>query len=536
MKIHNRILSSLLSVGLCLTLAVPAVAADEPTFSDVPASHWAFDEIESAVDSGIVNGYADGTFKPTGTVTNAHFAAMIAREYYTILLEQFDALPEGQANWWYGGIATCGAKDILDGTKVGNEHESTGDWGSTVNAAMSRYDMAQAMYNLLKEQGATMPSEADQTEAQAKIGDWSSIPANYQDAVAVCYALGLLNGQSDGTFSGQNNMNRAQACVVIDRLNQYIEVGTANNGSGDIDDTTEAYNGTLANGKEITEENVKEILEELKEEFPEGMAWGHEKFYASPTIGGGGACNAFAYMISDRIFGKYAPLIKHQNFDNVKVGDIIWTQNSENSYSHLMVVTNVDGNFFDGCSGNTDGKVSWSDWGTLDKYSNANFSKSIIYSRYPSAEMGNEPDDTEAPAAGALANGEPATEENVMKILEEIKAEYPQDSPWGEDDRHSSPVFGSGRECASYAFMVSDRIFGTLPKRVLEDHSQIRPGDVIEMKDANGNTYHWEVATTSIESDGYLGITSGNNGGLVGWGWSSSDALDGFVVWTRYPD
>ena len=131
-KILALLLAAVMVVGLFATFS-----ADEPSFSDVPASHWAFDEIEKAVDSGIVNGYADGTFKPTGTVTNAHFAAMIAREYYVNALEQLGALPEGQANWWYGGIAACNSADILDGTKVGNQHESTGEWGSEVNVAMS---------------------------------------------------------------------------------------------------------------------------------------------------------------------------------------------------------------------------------------------------------------------------------------------------------------------------------------------------------------------------------------------------------------
>lgn len=393
----KRLIAMILVTLMVLSSSPAVLAADEPSFSDVPASHWAFDEIESAVDSGIVNGYADGTFKPTGTVTNAHFAAMIAREYYVNALEQLGALPEGQANWWYGGIAACNSADILDGTKVGNQHESTGEWGSEVNVAMNRYDMAQVMYNLLRDQGAALPSEADQTEAQAKIGDWSNIPANYQDAVAVCYALGLLNGQSDGTFGGQNNMNRAQACVVIDRLNQYIEDGSVVTDPGADDttppaevedeepednDTTEAYSGTLSNGKEITEANVKEILEELKEEFPDGMEWGEDKSYSS-KIGFGGGCNAFAYMMSDRIFGKDAPVKMHSDFSDVKVGDIIWTKNSSNNFSHLVVVTDVSDDRYEACSGNSDGKVTWADWGILSLYDDPDMAWSIIYTRYP---------------------------------------------------------------------------------------------------------------------------------------------------------
>ena len=394
----KRLIVMTFATLMVLSLSPAVLAADEPSFSDVPASHWAFDEIEKAVDSGIVNGYADGTFKPTGTVSNAHFAAMIAREYYVNALEQLGALPEGQANWWYGGIAACNSSDILDGTKVGNQHESTGEWGSEVNVAMNRYDMAQAMYNLLKAQGAAMPSTSEQTAAQDAIGDWENIPSNYRTAVAVCYALGLLNGQSDGTFGGQNNMNRAQACVVIDRLNQYIEDGSVVTDPGaddttpptDIDieepednDTIETYNGTLSNGKEITEANAKEILEELKEEYPEGMAWGQEKTYTSPTIGTGRACNAFAYMISDEIFGQFAPLTKHQNFDDIKVGDIVWVKNSDTNYSHLFVITDIEEDICRGVSGNSNSKVEWRGRVRISNFSEPGYSQSVVWTRYP---------------------------------------------------------------------------------------------------------------------------------------------------------
>lgn len=394
----KRLIVMTFATLMVLSLSPAVLAADEPSFSDVPASHWAFDEIEKAVDSGIVNGYADGTFKPTGTVSNAHFAAMIARKYYVNALEQLGALPEGQANWWYGGIAACNSSDILDGTKVGNQHESTGEWGSEVNVAMNRYDMAQAMYNLLKAQGAAMPSTSEQTAAQDAIGDWENIPSNYRTAVAVCYALGLLNGQSDGTFGGQNNMNRAQACVVIDRLNQYIEDGSVVTDPGaddttppaDIDieepednDTIETYNGTLSNGKEITEANVKEILEELKEEYPEGMAWGQEKTYTSPTIGTGRACNAFAYMISDEIFGQFAPLTKHQNFDDIKVGDIVWVKNSDTNYSHLFVITDIEEDICRGVSGNSNSKVEWRGRVRISNFSEPGYSQSVVWTRYP---------------------------------------------------------------------------------------------------------------------------------------------------------
>jgi tripartite motif-containing protein 71 len=46
------------------------------SFSDI-SSHWAEGNIKQAVNEGIVKGYVDGTFKPNATVTRAEFAVML---------------------------------------------------------------------------------------------------------------------------------------------------------------------------------------------------------------------------------------------------------------------------------------------------------------------------------------------------------------------------------------------------------------------------------------------------------------------------
>ncbi|QJD82707.1 hypothetical protein HH215_05600 [Cohnella herbarum] len=55
-----------------------ATSEPEPTinFSDL-SEHWAKASIKQAVSSGIVTGYQDGTFKPDKTVTRAEFAVML---------------------------------------------------------------------------------------------------------------------------------------------------------------------------------------------------------------------------------------------------------------------------------------------------------------------------------------------------------------------------------------------------------------------------------------------------------------------------
>jgi spore germination protein YaaH len=56
-----------------------AEAAVSTGFKDIPAGHWASDEIASAQSMGLVDGYADGTFAPDAPVTREQFAAMLHR-------------------------------------------------------------------------------------------------------------------------------------------------------------------------------------------------------------------------------------------------------------------------------------------------------------------------------------------------------------------------------------------------------------------------------------------------------------------------
>ena len=54
-----------------------ASAAD--SFSDVPRGHWAYDAVEQLAEKGIINGYADSTFRGDKTVTRYEMAQMIAQ-------------------------------------------------------------------------------------------------------------------------------------------------------------------------------------------------------------------------------------------------------------------------------------------------------------------------------------------------------------------------------------------------------------------------------------------------------------------------
>lgn len=412
----KHIFASLLAL-IMIFAAAPQAYAAESTFSDVATNHWAYAQIKQAVSDGIVGGYADGTFKPANSVSYGAFSLMLARAFYASELATYS--DKGTAT----GEAIMNSHKILDGTSRKN---------SSIGAAMPREDMAQAMYNILVDMGATIPAASEYTKAMSKMSDYTSISGNCRTGVLVCYTLGLLNGQTDGGFGPKNSMNRAQACVVIYRLKAYIEDngGTVNPGQGQtqnpgqeeiptdkpvdvptvtdlpefklqsgetvqtmmkrVNASTTYTPGYLTNGKPITEENIKEALAEFEEMMPHGTTWDESSTYnyQSPGFGAQIACGAFAAALSDALFDESAPITRHQNFDQLKVGDVVFMRNSATGYNHAFVVTSLTAvgrgpDNYRSCSGNVSGQVTWEGNGKFSTYDKPEVaSGTYIYSRY----------------------------------------------------------------------------------------------------------------------------------------------------------
>lgn len=65
----KRIAVLFLAALLAVTISPGAAAVPGPLFSDLPAEHWAHQYVAPLYEQGVVNGYTDGTFRPTKPVT-----------------------------------------------------------------------------------------------------------------------------------------------------------------------------------------------------------------------------------------------------------------------------------------------------------------------------------------------------------------------------------------------------------------------------------------------------------------------------------
>lgn len=87
-----------IAVALVLAVAAPVMAGP---FSDVPQDHWAYSALEKLQATGIITGYADGTFQGKNTLTRYEIAVIVSRildqvaAERALLSEKVDALENG---------------------------------------------------------------------------------------------------------------------------------------------------------------------------------------------------------------------------------------------------------------------------------------------------------------------------------------------------------------------------------------------------------------------------------------------------------
>ena len=552
-------LKSIIGVILCvvMVLSMSSIFAKSPTFKDVPATHWAFNSIENAAANGMVTGIGSGQFAPSGTVSNSQFVTILTRACYANEL----ATTKSNVSTWWGVNMTVGQNNgLLDGTQVGATYKN-GTWTvSVVNAGMTRYDAAQVVYNFMN---ANYPqylaTEAELAAVVSNISDYDSIPQNYRKAVCNMYVLGILKGiDKTGRYGGTATLDRAQACIILERTFVTIENNNYLNNcpytpvtvtrmtvETETPSTGSYQSGYLANGKPITVENIQAVLDEYKVMYPDGTPWGTGNAYRYVSTmfnGGSSGCNSYAAKLSDYIFGADAPVTVHANYDQLKVGDVVWLKSSATGYDHVIVITEVSGDFYRACSGNTNGKVTWEDWGYISDLQVPSASSTRIYSRYNSSDVATgtgttgtgagtttttptTPTTPETPStgtyqAGYLANGKPITVENIQEMLEEFKKEYPEGTEWNTDSKYddlNSTLFGWAGGCNSFASMLSDYLFGKdAPVNVHTNYDQIKVGDVIWVKNSS-NGYSHVVVVTEVTNNGKYRCCSGNMGGQVSW-------------------
>ena len=404
-KKYSRMMSIILAVALVLGSLTVFANASAVTFTDVPKGTWFYDAVMTCADKGYVSGIGNNKFSPDGKLTYAQIFTMFTNAFYKAEKQDYennrwmemDAYFGGNPQWYSYNAFYFNDNGLLMGANVNIKSSAS------ANAPITRYDVVQIANNILKSKGITV-SDAQKREAQAKISDWSSIPEGYRPSVASCYYLGIISGYTGGRFGGTDTLTRAQACVILNALEKVVIAGPQTSVETPVTPDVPTAAGKLANGKDITEANVLELLAEVEKQYPTGTLWAERtvtgtaynpnkvssavhsilesKYFVSDVYG----CGGFAAMVSDLVFGQDNPCRKLDAISKIRPGDIIVIiKNNDVAHIQIAMSTPVnDTNKVRVADGNNNNEVVWpsNDLPHFSRPGNGN-STWEVYTRYP---------------------------------------------------------------------------------------------------------------------------------------------------------
>ena len=355
----KKILSLALTLALAASLCLPAWAG----FADV--SGWAEPYIDRAAELGLVSGIGDNKFGPNQQVTYGQLATMLVSLKWKGELDAAKADGYDSA-WWEPYCRVASQHGLFDNTEMSDFLA----WDMTVNEALDRAGMAVMVYNFMQAAGGAEVAAAELSAARGSITDIGHLYPGQADAVAYCYAAKLLSGTGDGTFSPDSNMTRAQAatvlCSVYSSLNGETSSPTtpeqpqpaarpADAIGGQYD--TSLYTVPADANKDgwITQAEFDARIEELKTQYVPGTLWndasiwGTDRNSADGYINSSGlhyynsksfpmsgtGCAAWAFLLSDRIFGNL-PVRQFTDVYSIRPGDVIGDMKTP----HWMVYMN----------------------------------------------------------------------------------------------------------------------------------------------------------------------------------------------------
>jgi hypothetical protein len=111
-------------------------------FTDVDSTRWSADCIRRVSQAGIIQGFPDGTFKPSANLTRAEFAAIISRFNQLVMEMGYEPFDDVGVHWARGYISRVNRAGFMfgypDGTFRPDAHITRAETITTINRMVGR--------------------------------------------------------------------------------------------------------------------------------------------------------------------------------------------------------------------------------------------------------------------------------------------------------------------------------------------------------------------------------------------------------------
>ena len=210
----KRLLS--LALALCLVCSLlpgTALAAGENPFTDVPASHWAHDDITYVYENDLMNGTDGSLFSPESTTTRAQVVTVLYRLAGQPAADWANPFWDVPASaWFHDAVTWAWENDITGG--VSSTHFGAGN-------AVTREQLAAFLYRYAQDQGYDTSARAD----LSGYSDAGLVSSYATEALSWANATGLIIGTTATTLSPKGSATRAQVATILSRFCQDVIPG-----------------------------------------------------------------------------------------------------------------------------------------------------------------------------------------------------------------------------------------------------------------------------------------------------------------------
>ena len=214
-KLHTFGLLILFFLCTCGALSVSASATE---YSDVQG-HWNQKVIEKWSNTGILSGYADGTFRPNNPVTRGQLATVLYRIWGCDPVKDGFDYPDLPKNYWcYDALNTMN----MYGVALNTDDKMLPDEPLT---------REEAFYMIAKAFSIGADQNVRENQVLSRVTDWNDVSDRYTSRLKMMLADHYVNGSSDGRLNPKRGITRAEVMKVIDNM---IDVYISKPGTYDV--------------------------------------------------------------------------------------------------------------------------------------------------------------------------------------------------------------------------------------------------------------------------------------------------------------
>ena len=190
-----------------------ATYANTSPFTDVPASHWAHDDITYVYENDLMNGTDGSLFSPESTTTRAQVVTVLYRLAGQPAADWANPFWDVPASaWFHDAVTWAWENDITGG--VSSTHFGAGN-------AVTREQLATFLYRYAQDQGYDTSARAD----LSGYSDAGLVSSYATEALSWANATGLIIGTTATTLSPKGSATRAQVATILSRFCQDVIPG-----------------------------------------------------------------------------------------------------------------------------------------------------------------------------------------------------------------------------------------------------------------------------------------------------------------------